>query len=358
MPLESLYLHNYRNYERLDIRLSERVNLVVGPNAQGKTNLLEAVSLLSTGRVLRGSRDAEAIRQGEARAEVIGQLAETGTELKITLEAGARKKAFLNGASLPRSSDLLGRLPSVIFSNDDLAIVREDASSRRLFLDSELSQLFPAYFRHFAAYKRALEQRNALLRLSDHQVVPDALYEPWEAQLAEHGEAIRRYRAQFVMDLAEVGSPIQAELAKGEELELAYEVKEEGPLAESLQGQRGHDQRRGTTTVGPHRDDFLIEVGGREARRFGSQGQQRTCAIALKLATLRVLHRTLDDPAVVLLDDVLSELDAFRREKLLEWVDEAGCQTVLTCTEPDQAGERIAKSAAIFQVLAGTVREL
>lgn len=356
MSLETLHLRDFRNYEGLECQLSSGVNLVVGPNAQGKTNLLEAIYLLSTGRLLRGMKDAEAIRADCQTAEIRGELAESGTEIKILLERGVRKRAALNGASLPRTSDLLGRLPCVIFSNDDLAIVREDAGSRRMFLDSELSQIFPAYLRHFAAYKRALEQRNALLKLAEQQPVGEEVFEPWEAQIAEHGTAMREYRERFVLDLGKLGAPIQAELANGESFLLSYVRKDGGHLADSLRELRHADVRRGSTTVGPHRDDFSITVSGLEARHFGSQGQQRTAAIALKLATMRVITETLGAPPLILLDDVLSELDAHRREHLLKWVDEVQTQTILTCTEAEQAGEKIAQNAAVFHVRAGTVR--
>ncbi len=355
MALDSVHLTHFRNYENLRLGLSSGVNLVVGANAQGKTNLLEAIYLLSTGRLLRGMKDSEAIQAGQTKAEVWGMLTESGTELKLTLEAGLRKRAYLNSASLPRTSDLLGRLPSVIFSNDDLAIVREDAASRRMFMDTELSQIYPAYFRHFAAYKRALEQRNALLKVASEQFVALDQFEPWEVQLSEHGDAMREYRTKFIENLEALGRPIQSELAHGERIELKYLPKDTGPLASSLQESRVHDIRRGSTTVGPHRDDFLISVGSKEARLYGSQGQQRTAAITLKLATMRVIHETLGMPPLILLDDVLSELDAHRREHLLHWVGSVQAQTILTCTEAEQAGSEIRSKATIFRVNAGTV---
>jgi len=355
MSIELLRLHRFRNYRTLELELSNGVNLIVGPNAQGKTNLLEGLFLLSSGRLLRGMKDSEAILSGETRAEVEGVIFDSGTELKIVLEAGIRKRAYLNHASLPRASDLLGRLPSVIFSNDDLSIVRDDASARRMFMDAELSQIYPAYLRHFATYKRALEQRNALLRHADGIGVAPELLEPWEAQLAEHGDAMRSYRRAFIQELQDHGAQIQSELAEGEAFRLEYQSKDSGPLSESLLANRNRDVQRGTTGVGPHRDDFLILVADKEARLFGSQGQQRTAAITLKLATMRIVAATLGVPPMILLDDVFSELDQNRRAHLLDWVDHVQAQTFLTCTEAEQAGDAIGKTASIFRVSAGTV---
>ncbi|MBI3721047.1 MAG: AAA family ATPase, partial [Fimbriimonas ginsengisoli] len=175
-------LEAFRNYEELKVEFSEGLNVLAGPNAQGKTNLLEALALVSTTRLLRGQRDSEAILEGRDRARVHVSLLDGPTELGMTIERGTRKRALLNGLELPRASDLLGRLPSVSVTSEDLEIVRGEPSERRLFLDLELSSLYPAYLRHLTLYKRALEQRNALLRAQSWSAA--AAYEPWEEQLA------------------------------------------------------------------------------------------------------------------------------------------------------------------------------
>lgn len=354
--IRRLILKDFRNYEHLELDLGEGVHLVVGANAQGKTNLIEAIALLASGRVLRGMKDQECIREGCIASEVMGELADTGTELKVRIEIGARKKAFLNSVGLPRASDLIGRMPCVVFTVQDLDIVRDDPSVRRAFLDTELCQVKPGYLRHLAGFKRALEQRNALLRHQHERPAPRASYEAWEAQLATHGEAIIAYRAEFIAALSRKAADIHAELAEGELLEVAYAAKSAcGSLAGALESSFHEDVRRGTTTVGPHRDDLEIRIGGREGRLFGSQGQQRTAAISLKLGTLMHLRDELGERPVVLLDDVLSELDLHRREHLLKWVAEASGQTVLTCNEASLAGEKIAREATVFSVRAGNV---
>jgi DNA replication and repair protein RecF len=355
--LERLTLTQYRNYGHEVLDLAPGVNLIVGPNAQGKTNLLEAIYLLSTGKILRGMKDQEAIMDRHEEFLVVGMIQPGSTEIKVSVAKGHHKKAFLNEVKLARTADLLGRLPSVIFSNLDLEIVRGDASNRRLFLDLELSQIYPGYLKALAGYKRALEQRNALCKAQEGRLSPYGLSEIWDQQLAEFGTKLREYRKAFTYDLNETGLEIQEELAGGEKFELTYLQKEEADnLAQALQDNWSQDVRRGTTSVGPHRDDVLIQVENREVRLFGSQGQQRTAGISLKLATMRQVLKKLGIPPIVLLDDVLSELDESRRRHLLEWLESVQAQTVLTCTEAEQAGKKIMGNSRIFGVQCGTVK--
>lgn len=351
--VRSLRLLNFRNYAELELQLEAGLQLVTGPNAQGKTNLLEAIAFVCTGRLLRGLRDVEAIREGADRMEVHAELEPSGTELGIHLERGSRKRATLNQASLPRASDLIGRQPIVTFSNTDLPIIREGALHRRLFLDTELSQLHPAYLHHLTVYRRALDHRNALLK--QEPPADRALLETWEDQLSTHGDAIRDYRQRFIAALQPEAERVQEALGAGETIRLEYEMADPGPLGETLPQNRHQDLRRGTTTVGPHRDDFLIEVGGRDARHFGSMGQQRTAALSLKLGVIPLIRDRLSESPLVLLDDVLSELDENRRSALLVWVKSIAGQVILTCNEPEQAGPAAREASAVWHVLQGTV---
>ena len=198
-------MFHFRNYRELDLALEPAFTILAGPNAQGKTNFLEAIYLLSTTRLLRSHRDHEAILAGEDKCRVSADLL-TGTEVAITLEHGHRKKAWLNGQGLPRAADLMGRLPSVAITIQDLEIVRGEPADRRLFLDLELSGLYPGYLRHFSLYKRALEQRNALLRNAQERAksgfsVDAWAFEAWEEQLAEHGAAMRQFRREYLTRL-------------------------------------------------------------------------------------------------------------------------------------------------------------
>jgi len=357
--VESLVLDGFRNYAHLHLRLSSGFNVVSGPNAQGKTNLLESLYLIGTTRLLRGQRDAEAIREGDERANVEVELSGSGTKLSVSLERGARKRARINSLALPRAADLIGRLPLVCVSAADMAIVRGEPSDRRLFLDLELSALSPAYLHHFALYKRAQEQRGALLRQSRERPVSDDLYEPWEAAMAMHGAHLRSARQDYVARLIEPTREVHAQMGGGEELNLSYEPKDETVDEEGLrtllEASRPQDIARGSTSFGPHRDDLRLEIEGRDARLFGSQGQQRTSVIAVKFATLEVAREERGVAPLLLLDDILSDLDESRRARLVEVVLDRAAQAVLTCTEASAAGEKILSQAKLFEVRAGQV---
>ncbi|MFY9233094.1 MAG: DNA replication/repair protein RecF [Fimbriimonadaceae bacterium] len=359
--VRELALENFRNYASLHTDLLQGLNVLVGANAQGKTNFLEAIYLLSTTRLLRGMRDAEAVREGSDRAVVSAELQHTHTQVSITLEQRVRKRASLNGMSLPRAADLIGRLPSVCISTADLPIVRGEPADRRMFLDLELSQLRPAYLRDLTLYKRALEQRNALLRASQEEPQPAALFEPWESQIAEHGASLRDHRKSFIAQLSPAVRELHSQMSDGESFRIEYNQRDDpttaAEIAEALERTRPGDIARSGTSVGPHRDDVAMEVGGRDARLYGSQGQQRTAVIALKLATLRVAEEELGAPPMLLLDDILSDLDERRRAMLVELVLGRSGQAVLTCTEASAAGQDILNRAKVFVVEAGMVRE-
>lgn len=357
--IDTVRLEGFRNYALAEVSLGEGLNVLWGENAQGKTNFLEAVNLVATSRLLRGFRDAEAIGAGCERYDVRVVLSETGTEIGMRMERNARKRAFLNGVPLPRAADVLGRLPCTCVSSADLAVVCGEPSSRRVFLDLEICQFFPAYLGHLSNYKRALEQRNALLKLSRDAPQPDAAFEVWEAPMARHGAAMRQFRLDWTSRLQKHAQGVHAAMGSGESLRLVYEAKDaasdEESVARALRERRREDIGRGTTSVGPHRDDLRIEVGGREARLFGSQGQQRTAAISLKLASLSAGREQIGAMPLLLLDDVFSDLDAGRRARMSAWILEHAAQAILTCTEPEAAGDGVLHAARQFRVQGGTI---
>lgn len=352
-------LYQFRNYEGLDLELSSGIHILAGDNAQGKTNLLEAMYLVSSTRLLRGQKDSEAIREGENSSTVVVELSGSRTELKLVIERGVKKKVFVNNLALPRASDVLGRLPCVCLSSADLALVSGDPSDRRTFLDLELSQLYPSYLRHLAVYKRAVEQRNALLKCAQNEAVQEEAFDTWEDQIALHGEALRTQRRAFIEQLRPFAQEVHDHMGGGEQLDLEYLLKDENGeaagLRDALSGGRNYDVRRGSTTVGPHRDDLRIEVQSRDARSFGSQGQQRSAMLSIKLGTMQLERRERGFPPLLLLDDILSDLDPNRRERLMSWVLANAGQAVLTCTEPTAAGPKIVREAKLYQVRAGTV---
>lgn len=359
--LAKVELFHYRSYASGSVNLGEGLNVLAAPNAQGKTNFLEAVSLLSTGRLLRGHLDREAIQEGETEARVAGSLLDTGAELAVSFESRGRKKATLNGNALPRSADLLGRLPSVCLTMEDMAIVRGEPSARRLMLDLDLSAVSPVYLGHLTHYKRALEQRNSLLKLGRQQPVEDLL-ETWELPLAKHGAAIRQMRQQYVHELAQFASFEHAQISGSEELKIESihkdEALDEEQLVELYQRFRRNDIDRGSTTIGPHRDDLSIQIDGRDARLFGSQGQQRTAVLSIKLASLKKMETELDILPILLLDDMLSDLDASRRDHLVEQVMTHHGQAILTCTDRNSVDATLLERAKLFTVELGSISEL
>lgn len=350
-----LRLTDFRNFAHLDQTLSPGFTILAGQNAQGKTSILEAIYWLSTARLLRGQRDAEAIRTGTEGCIAEATL-EGGTTVAGKLEVGSRKRFFLNGASLPKASDVLGRIPTVCISMFDLVIVSGDPSDRRLFLDLELSALFPAYLRHFATYKRALEQRNALLKMAQERSIDEYAFEGWEEQLAVHGSEMRSIRRKYIDDLSPIASEVHTQMASREELlSLRMIEKDETDLHTALGATRSADIHRGSTQIGPHRDDLEILIDGKEARLFGSQGQQRTAVISLKIATLELWRERIGAPPLLLLDDMLSDLDPERRAKLCHIVAHRASQAVLTCTEASAAGSEILELADVLNVQNGNV---
>lgn len=361
LRVQRVSLSFFRNYSSLDLELSPGFNVIFGENGQGKTNFLESMVLVSSTRLLRGMRDSEAILVGKDRAAVSAIVGERGMEVGVVLQAGVRKRALLNGLGLPRASDLIGRLPSVCVSAADLPIVSGDPGDRRTFLDIELSQLFPSYLRDLTIYKRALEQRNALLKLAQEQHVTPDQFHPWEDQMATHGSALRVSRLRFVQDLTEYGKEVQAFLGLGEALTLSYQPKDVASDTQSLldafDRTRQKEIARGSTLVGPHRDEVLIEINGKEARLYGSQGQQRTAMIAIKFATYLYGKSELGFPPLLLLDDLFSDLDFGRRSRLVEWVLTEAGQTLLTCTEASSAGERILSQAKCYRCESGNLYE-
>lgn len=352
-------LHDFRNYEHADVSPGQGVNLVIGSNGQGKTNLLEAVHITTTGRLIRGRREAQAVRHGAEMGLVQTHFEPGGHEVEARLPVSGRKSLTLNGSSLRRASDLLGRAPCVCFTAESLLLLDGDPEERRHFLDTEASQLHPSYVKVCADYKRALQQRNTLLRQWREQPVPSSAFEPWEEQLAYHGSAIRVRREEWVSSLEPRFRKAFSELGGKEPVTIQGAPKDAATTAdelmEGLATGRFTDRDRGSTGIGPHRDDLAVLIGGQDARDFASQGQKRAFVVALKLAVQELLAEELAARPILLLDDVFSDLDAHRRSSLFGLVLEHGGQVFVTCTEPDQAGDRFLSEAATFVVTSGTV---
>lgn len=371
MQITELTLRSYRSYETLYLAFAPGVQIFLGANAQGKTNIIEALYYAAFGRSHRTSSDAELIRVG-ADGAYIGlsfRRHDVPGELSFTFARGARRRITYAGESL-RQRDLVGILPMVLFSPEDLFLVKGAPALRRRYLDAELSQASPAYYGELLRYTRILKQRNAVLKdIRERLAAPDDL-PPWDAQLAKSAAYIVTRRIAAVAQLGALSARVQAVLAAGEELALAYEIAGAGAedfaeddMTESLhvwynkmlcEG-RARDIARAATGVGPHLDDLVLRVGGMSLRSYGSQGQQRTGALALKLAELFYLQENIGEAPILLLDDVMSELDADRRRALLDFIRHEHIQTFITAT--DAAYFPAERMGTYRYVEAGTVRD-
>lgn len=365
MKIRSMELRNYRNYEALSLSLDEDINVFLGQNAQGKTNVLEAVYYSALARSHRTSVDGELIRWEEPKGFLSLVFERIGVEntLEFHFERGKRRRIMYNGQPI-RTKELIGAINVVLFSPEDLFLIKGAPAGRRRFLDMEISQADPAYFHDLAVYTRVITQRNTLLkRIREHQAQRSML-DLWDEQLAPLAARIVKKRQKAVGLLNEIADRMQRKISgEREELSLVYELHgmEEGAVTEelsswynqSLREFQEKDIMRGATGVGPHRDDLAFFVNGMDLRSYGSQGQQRTGALALKLSELAFFKEETGEYPVLLLDDVMSELDRGRREKLLDFIREEHIQTLITATDEAYFPEK--EFGHIYHVKAGTV---
>lgn len=357
MRIETIKLENYRNYGSLELELDPGTNLFFGDNAQGKTNILESVYLCGTTKSHRGSKDREIIRFGEEEAHIRMGIERKGIPCRIDmhLKKNKAKGIAINGVPIHKASELIGLGNFVLFSPEDLNIIKNGPSERRRFLDMELCQLNPVYVHNLISYNRILMQRNKLLKdISFHPEYRDTL-DIWDEQMAVYGSQIISARDEFVRELNRIICPIHGKLSGGrEELSVSYEqnVTREA-FREQLARNREKDIKLKISHTGPHRDDLMFRIGDIDIRRFGSQGQQRTAALSLKLAEIELVREKSGDTPVLLLDDVLSELDGGRQHYLLDSIREI--QTLITCTGIDDFVENRFPINRLFFVENGKV---
>lgn len=355
MIIKSIELCNFRNYQNLDIRFDEGTNILFGDNAQGKTNILEAAYLSGTTRSHRGSRDKEMILFGEEEAHIRTTVFRKDKDFRIDmhLRKGRSKGVAVNQIPIRKASELFGILNIVFFSPEDLNIIKNGPSERRQFMDRELCQLDRIYLSDLAHYKKTLEQRNHLLKdLSYKPELFDTL-PMWDEQLVTYGRRIISRRKSFVEELVTIISEIHARISGGKEkLVLQYEKNvEEEDYEQQLKAALPRDRKLSQTTVGPHRDDLLFAIDTVDIRRFGSQGQQRTSALSLKLSEIDLVKKVISDTPVLLLDDVLSELDSSRQNYLLDSIGDI--QTIITCTGVEEFVRNRFTIDRIFEVKNG-----
>ena len=334
MWINEINLTNFRNYESKKIKLAPNVNLFYGENAQGKTNIIESIFLSSIGKSFRTNNDKELIKFNKEHSIIEVFFEKSDRDGKIKIELKNKKNIYLNDIKLKKLSELLGNINVVIFTPDDINILKEGPQKRRKFLDIMISQLRPNYMHVLSLYSKTLEQRNNYLRQIKQENKNSELLDIWDEKLADYAEKIYLYRNEFIEKIKNKIKNIHSEITENkEEIKLEY-ISECGNRQEylsKLKQRRTLDIIKGFTTKGVHRDDFVIYINDRQVNIYGSQGQHRTTILSLKLAELQVIYDEIGEYPILLLDDFMSELDEKRRKSFLENIE--NIQVIITCTE-------------------------
>ncbi len=357
MEILSLELSNFRNYENVRLEFDKGTNILYGDNAQGKTNILEAIYLASTTKSHKGSKDQDVIRFGQEEAHIRLELEkeELSRRIDMHLKKGRAKGIAIDAHKIKKASELLGLLNVVFFSPEDLNIIKNGPSERRRFIDMELCQLDSFYLYNLNHYNKIVEQRNKLLKdIYEHPDLKETL-SIWDAQIVSYGSKVIERRKIFVQQLNEIIYEIHKRLSgEKEEILITYEPNVTADQFEAkMRSNLERDIYLKQTTAGPHRDDISFVVNGIDIRKFGSQGQQRTAALSLKLSEIELVKKITKDTPVLLLDDVLSELDSNRQNALLESI--GNIQTIITCTGLDDFVNKQFSINKVIRVVQGTI---
>ncbi len=356
MRLAQMICTDFRSLEHVDFQPGPGVTVIRGGNAQGKTSLLEAVLYAATSKSHRTSQESDLPRHGAEGFSLRARVARQDREVAIEAHWWHGQKRFkVNGVPQTRISDILGKVHVVFFSPEDVALVRGAASVRRRFLDMELSQLSPAYLHALQRYRQILRQRNELLRRGASD---PTLLEVWDEQLAAEGESVMQERCAFIEELCQNATNAHAQIADGEQLSVLYEpdIRAGVSFRDILAAARKSDLKQGMTTRGPHRDDIEFTIGGQSARAFASQGQQRTAALAVKLAEVELVRGRAGEYPILMLDDVLSELDAQRSRHLFGAIG-PHVQCLVTTTDLTGQNGLFGPDAAYVRIEGGCIEE-
>lgn len=357
MYIKEVFLQNFRNLEQLHMTPSKGINLFYGDNAQGKTNFLESLYFCAMGRSMRSRHEQQLIAFGAGESHIRLELSSAYRQdrIDVHLKREEKKGIAVNGIPIRKLGDLFGTLYTVIFSPEDLSLVKNGPGERRRFLDMELCQINKIYYYDLQQYYRILKQRNNLLKeIRKKPALADTLC-VWDMQLAQRGEKIIAARKRFLARLDEIAAGKHNLLTGGKDvLKTEYKPNCEGEvLAERLERGRERDILLGSTQMGPHKDDIIFLVNGRDVKQFGSQGQQRTTALSARLAEIDLIREETGESPVLLLDDVLSELDENRQRFLMESID--GMQAFLTCTGIEDAVRKYLNQENLFHVEKGKI---
>lgn len=362
MYIKNLQLKDFRNYEELNIELNNGVNVFIGDNAQGKTNILESIYYCSLAKSHRTSKDKELVSWDKPEAYIKAYIAKSRLDKKIEIKIrrDGKKGININSIKISKISELIGIFNAVLFSPEDLKIVKESPVYRRKFIDMEISKLNSKYYHNLVQYNKALNERNTTLK--KWGVNLENVIEVYDTQLAKYGSYIIKERVKYIEMLNKKGKLIHNEITSGnEDIEFAYmtNLKDIGnieqELKETLDKNIKHDFEKKITSYGPHRDDFSIRINGIDTRNYGSQGQQRTAVLTIKFSSLEIIKDETGEYPVLLLDDVLSELDLNRQKYILNSIKNV--QTIVTCTGIENIKNYLDEHAKIFIVNFGRITE-
>ena len=334
MWIKEIKINNFRNYNVENIKLEKNINIFYGENAQGKTNIVEAIFLCSMGKSFRAKKDKEMINLDKNEASVEIEFEKTDRDGKIKIELANKKNVYINGIKAKKLSELLGNINIVIFTPDDINILKGGPQNRRKFLDIMISQLRPNYMYNLNLYLKTLEQRNNYLRQIREEGKNEELLDIWDEKLSEYAINIYNYRKEFINKIKDKIKYIHKEITDNkEEIEIEYitECKDKNEYLKLLKQRRKLDIIKGFTTKGIHRDDFMIYINSKQLDIYGSQGQHRTAVLSLKLSELNIVYDEIGEYPILLLDDFMSELDEKRRGHFLNKIDNT--QVIITCTD-------------------------
>lgn len=354
MIFKRLKLYNFRNISEAEIYPHEKMNIIYGDNAQGKTNLLEALWCFTGAKSFRGSKDSELVSFNSDKAKIEISFFDDEREQECVIEIDKTRKAILNGVELGSAAKLAGKIYSIIFSPNDISIIKDGPIFRRKFLDTAICQLYPVYISVYKRYIRALEQRNKILKEIKYNPLLEEFIQDFEKELTECGTQIIKYRKNFINELNLYLNDIYNGLSSGKEIlsvEYINNVSEEkDEYLEKLKLYRNEDIINLSTFIGPQRDDLEIKINNISARNFGSQGQKRSAVLALKLAEAEVINKITGKKPIALLDDVMSELDISRQNYIVNHIKD--WQVFLTCCEEENLINL--KQGKIFKVKNGS----
>lgn len=334
MWINKIKISNFRNYDNEEINLEKNINIFYGENAQGKTNIIEAIFLCSMGKSFRSKKDKEMINFNKENSLVEIEFEKSDRKGNIKIELSDKKIVYINGIKIKKLSELLGNINVVIFTPDDINILKGGPQNRRRFLDIMISQLKPNYMHNLNLYLKTLEQRNNYLRQIKKENKSEELLDIWDEKIAQYAEIISRYRNEFIEKIKEKIKDIHKEITNNkEEIEIQYitDCIDRDEYLNILNNRRKLDIIKGFTTKGIHRDDFMIYINNKRLDLYGSQGQNRTTMLSLKLSELNIIYDEIGEYPILLLDDFMSELDNKRRTHFLEKIKNN--QVIITCTD-------------------------